>query len=480
MARGGLEPPTPRFSVVGQPALTRCAEGSKTPSFALLRAFYEEPPAPLGHRAPGRDTGGFRWVCAAMRGRRHKPQGRLLPTGIALQRLRGAADLGQRGHPAGSPHLSFLGRNEALNGVEQCRGSLGSRLCLWWLGGEYSERGRPAADRPDGSCVDSQTLGQVVDVDLLLGGDPCGDDCRQQAGGEFHRMADGVLADGDRDPAVNVRAGLKAGFSECVRQPATHVRLGAESRERLVDPPADCSDAGVAGHSPNHRAGTAEPIMSASRNAATPPGRRWDAALRTASAGSAWYISTNRPTKASNGPPSSCTSRKSPHTNSTLPSPASSARGRDCLLVTLDPYHRPLGTHQASDRRKLTSPGPQPTSRTRIPAAIPARSSRRRVNGSCAADWRPSRWCSSLLEELSAYPGSTMTRGCRRVRPFPSGLDLVVEVGGVLEVGPEREPGDLIAAGRVGGRSWSPTPSPYPAASAAAASPRLQCSISTS
>ena len=75
-------------------------------------------------------------------------------------------------------------------------------------------------DRTDGSAVGSQTLGEVVDVDLLLRGDPGGDDCRQQAGGEFHRVTDGVLADGNRDPGVNVRAGFKAGFSECVRQPA--------------------------------------------------------------------------------------------------------------------------------------------------------------------------------------------------------------------------------------------------------------------
>ena len=27
-----------------------------------------------------------------------------------------------------------------------------------------------------------------------------------------------------------------------------------------------------------------------------------------------------------------------------------SARGRDCLLVTLDPYHRPLGAHQLGQK----------------------------------------------------------------------------------------------------------------------------------
>lgn len=34
MARLGIEPRTPRFSVMGRPALTPCAEGSKKPAFA--------------------------------------------------------------------------------------------------------------------------------------------------------------------------------------------------------------------------------------------------------------------------------------------------------------------------------------------------------------------------------------------------------------------------------------------------------------
>ena len=49
-------------------------------------------------------------------------------------------------------------------------------------------------------------------------------------------------------------------------------------------------------------------------------------ALRTASAGSAWYISTSRPTIASNRSPVSSTARKSPGTNSTFSMSDSAAR----------------------------------------------------------------------------------------------------------------------------------------------------------
>jgi hypothetical protein len=56
MARGGLEPPTPRFSVVGRPALTRSAEGSKKWPFA---GSFGTPSAVAADRAVHRNTGGY-------------------------------------------------------------------------------------------------------------------------------------------------------------------------------------------------------------------------------------------------------------------------------------------------------------------------------------------------------------------------------------------------------------------------------------
>ena len=56
MARGGLEPPTPRFSVVGQPALTRSAERSKKWLFA---GGFGTPSAVAAGRAVHRDTCGY-------------------------------------------------------------------------------------------------------------------------------------------------------------------------------------------------------------------------------------------------------------------------------------------------------------------------------------------------------------------------------------------------------------------------------------
>ena len=68
MARLGIEPRTLRFSVVGQPALTRSAERNKKWPFA---GSFGTPPAIAAGRAVHEipaDTCGFRWVCAAMRG----------------------------------------------------------------------------------------------------------------------------------------------------------------------------------------------------------------------------------------------------------------------------------------------------------------------------------------------------------------------------------------------------------------------------
>jgi hypothetical protein len=62
MARGGLEPPTRRFSVVGQPALTRSAECSKN---SLLAGCLRGGRRHVIKSAFGRDTVGFRWVCVA-------------------------------------------------------------------------------------------------------------------------------------------------------------------------------------------------------------------------------------------------------------------------------------------------------------------------------------------------------------------------------------------------------------------------------
>jgi hypothetical protein len=56
MARGGLEPPTPRFSVVGQPALTRSAERSKK---CLFAGSFGAPSAVASGCAVHRDTCGY-------------------------------------------------------------------------------------------------------------------------------------------------------------------------------------------------------------------------------------------------------------------------------------------------------------------------------------------------------------------------------------------------------------------------------------
>jgi hypothetical protein len=56
MARPGLEPGTPRFSVVGQPALTSSAERSKKWLFA---GVFETPSAVAAGRAVHRDTCGY-------------------------------------------------------------------------------------------------------------------------------------------------------------------------------------------------------------------------------------------------------------------------------------------------------------------------------------------------------------------------------------------------------------------------------------
>lgn len=56
MARPGLEPGTPRFSVVGQPALTRSAERSKKRPFA---GSFGTPSAVAAGRKIHRDTCGY-------------------------------------------------------------------------------------------------------------------------------------------------------------------------------------------------------------------------------------------------------------------------------------------------------------------------------------------------------------------------------------------------------------------------------------
>ena len=111
-----------------------------------------------------------------------------------------------------------------------------------------------------------------------------------------------------------------------------------------------CSDAGVCGQDTKNLSGTADPVrMHISANATTPPGRTWRAAARTAAAGSPWYISTSRPTSASNGSTGELDVAKVPEheldvLDVRLGRPP--ARPRERLLVTLDPYHRTVGADQ--------------------------------------------------------------------------------------------------------------------------------------
>jgi hypothetical protein len=60
VARGGLEPPTPRFSVVGRPALTRSTEGTKKWPFAgIFDPRQQSRPAVLSTEISA-VTGGYR------------------------------------------------------------------------------------------------------------------------------------------------------------------------------------------------------------------------------------------------------------------------------------------------------------------------------------------------------------------------------------------------------------------------------------
>ena len=72
-----------------------------------------------------------------------------------------------------------------------------------------------------------------------LGGYPGSHDPGQQTAGEVHDPGDRLLANSNRDFAVEVRAGLEAGFGKRRGQPHSHVRLRTQPTESAINPLAE-------------------------------------------------------------------------------------------------------------------------------------------------------------------------------------------------------------------------------------------------
>lgn len=128
-------------------------------------------------------------------------------------------------------------------------------------------------------------------------------------------------------------------------------------------------------------------LPSCSWKIISPPGSRHRANARNALTGSAWYISTRRPTMASNNPRGAGNAHSSAATNSGSAAPLRLSRWR---ATSRAPAARSIPTTAPSSPTRpassqLTSPLPQPTSSTRIPGPMPASTSRRVVKSAFAS-----------------------------------------------------------------------------------------------
>src|SRR5215470_13155977 len=152
-----------------------------------------------------------------------------------------------------------------------------------------------------------------------------------------------------------------------------------------------------------------------SQNARIPPRRTRSANKRSASVGSCMNIKTNRPTAASNSRPES-RDRASAWRNETL---VICCAARRCSATPMasplrsTPVTEPSGPTRAL-ARKLTSPAPQPMSRTCMPARIPARRSIRSVSGLNISACSISR-SYSARPRPKAYSASSMSSATSRV-----------------------------------------------------------------
>jgi len=131
----------------------------------------------------------------------------------------------------------------AMRSGHQCGGSgvwsVARVVALLWLCRVGADDCRPERDASDRSGVGMQALGEGVDVHFLFGGYPGSHDPGQQAAGEIHGLGDRLLANSNRDFAVEVQAGLQAGFGKRRGQPHSHVRLRAHPAESAINPLAE-------------------------------------------------------------------------------------------------------------------------------------------------------------------------------------------------------------------------------------------------